>query len=168
MRHLRNDKHLGRTPSHRKALRRNLVCSFLLHGRIQTTKVKAHQTQQFAEKLITLAKEPTLAHFRRALAMTDDKRVVRRLFREIGPVYKDRAGGYTRILKLGTDMNRLGDNAPQVILELVEKVEAEKPAAEAPAEKKAEKAPKAEKAETARKPKKSKKAEKAEKAEKAK
>jgi len=163
MRHLRKEKHLGRNPSHRKALRRNLVCSFLLRGRIQTTKVKAQQTRQFAEKLITIAKVPTAVNFRRLLAMTDDKRVVRRLLREIGPVYKERAGGYTRILKLGTDMNRLGDNAPQVILEFVEKVGPEKPAEEA-AEKKGEKASKAEKSrktETAWKPRKSKQTAKA-------
>jgi large subunit ribosomal protein L17 len=131
MRHRKREKHLGRNPSHRKALRRNLVCSFLLQGRIQTTKEKAKQTQQFAEKLITLAKENTLAHFRRALALVDDKRVVRRLFREIGPKFSDRPGGYTRLLKLGTDHNRLGDNAPQVLLELVEPMEAEKAAKEA-------------------------------------
>ena len=165
MRHLRSEKHLGRTPSHRKALRRNLVCSFLLHGRIQTTKEKAHQTQQFAERLITLAKNPTLAHRRKAIALTDDKRVVRKLFDEIGPVYKDRPGGYTRIMKLGTDMNRLGDNAPQVILELIEKVEPEKAGEAAAADKKAEKPAKSEKAEAGKKPKKAKKTEKAAKVE---
>jgi len=131
MRHLRREKHLGRNPSHRKALRRNLVSSFLLLGRIQTTPEKARQTQQFAEKLIAIARDETLASFRRILALVNDKRVVRRLFKDIAPKFKDRAGGYTRITKLGTDHNRLGDNAPQAILELVEEIPPEKKGKEA-------------------------------------
>jgi large subunit ribosomal protein L17 len=141
MRHLRREKHLGRTPSHRQALRRNLACSLLVHGRITTTPAKAKFIQPFVEKLITLARKNTLPGFRRALALLNDKRVVRLLFREIGPKFSDRVSGCTRIIKLGIDRNRLGDNAPQAILELLEKAEVhetadkEKRAAKAKAEK---------------------------------
>ena len=120
MRHRKRGKRLGRNASHRKALRRNMACSLLSRGRIRTTKEKAREVRQFAERLITLGKRAGLADFRRAMALLNDKRVVRLLFGEIAPRYAERPGGYTRILKLGADKNRLGDNAPQVILELVE------------------------------------------------
>jgi len=119
MRHRKRGKRLGRNASHRRALWRNMTCSLFLHGHIRTTREKAREVRQFAERLITLAKKGHLAALRRALKLLDDKRVVQKLFREIAPRYADRPGGYTRILRLGTDRNRLGDNASQVLLELV-------------------------------------------------
>jgi len=119
MRHRKRGKHLGRTASHRKALWRNMTCSLFVRGQIRTTREKAREVRQFAERLVTLGKRGNLAAFRRALKLLGDKRVVQRLFREIAPRYAERPGGYTRMLKLGADRNRLGDNASQVILELV-------------------------------------------------
>jgi len=77
------------------------------------------------EKLVTMARKGGLANFRRALAILDDKYIVRKLFREIAPKYRERPGGYTRILHLPSSSRRLGDNAPQVILELVSEAGAE-------------------------------------------
>jgi len=119
MRHRRRGKHLGRTPAHRRALRRNLASSLILHERIRTTLAKAKEVRPFIERLVTLARKGTLAHFRRALALLNDKRMVQKLFREIGPRYKDRPGGYVRILRLADEERRLGDNAPQAIIEFV-------------------------------------------------
>jgi large subunit ribosomal protein L17 len=119
MRHRKRGRHLGRTSAHREAMRRNLVSNLFLVERIRTTPAKAKEVRGMAEKLITLARKGGLAEFRRALAMLDDKFIVRKLFREIGPRYTERQGGYTRILHLSRSQNRLGDNAPQVILELV-------------------------------------------------
>ena len=110
-----------------------MVSDLFLRGRIRTTPAKAKEVRSMAEKLITLGRKGGLANFRRALALLDDKFIVRKLFKEIGPRFKERPGGYTRILHLSASQNRLGDNAPQVILELL-------PAA-APAEAVAEKAP---------------------------
>ena len=131
MRHRKRGRRLGRTSSHRMALRRNLARNLFIHERIRTTREKAKEAAPFVEKLITLARESdSLANFRRALALLDDKPVVRRLFREIGPRFRERNGGYTRILSLSAVDNRLGDNASQVIFELVEQLPAEgKPAA---------------------------------------
>lgn len=120
MRHRKSGRHLGRTSSHRRALRRNMACSLFLHGRIKTTPEKAKELRQFAEKLITLGKKGGLNAFRRALQLLDNKPVVRRLFREIAPRFSARPGGYTRILRLGAEATRLGDKAQQVFLELVE------------------------------------------------
>ncbi len=119
MRHRKRGRHLGRTSAHRKALRRNLVNNLFLVGRIRTTPAKAKEIRSMAEKLITLARKGGVSEFRQALAALDDKFIVRRLFREIAPQYQERPGGYTRILHLPRSSNRLGDNAPQVIMELV-------------------------------------------------
>ena len=119
MRHRKRGRHLGRTPAHRKALRRNLACSLIFHERVRTTPQKAKEVQPFVERLITLARRGSLAHFRRALALLDDKRMVRKLFRELGPRFSERAGGYTRILHLADEQRRLGDGARQVIFELI-------------------------------------------------
>ena len=135
MRHRKNGKHLGRTASHRKALRRNLACALFTHGSIRTTKQKAREVRQFAERLITLGKKGGLAGFRRALAMLDDKRIVKKLFGEIAPRYTERPGGYTRMLKLSSVANRLGDQAAVVILELVEEEMPERKVKAAPAPK---------------------------------
>lgn len=123
MRHRKRGRHLGRTSAHREAMRRNLVSNLFLVERIRTTPAKAKEIRSMAEKLVTLAKKGGLAHFRRALAILDDKFIVRKLFRKIAPRYTDRTGGYTRILHLPRSRNRLGDNAPQVIMELVTSAE---------------------------------------------
>ena len=119
MRHRKRGRHLSRTSAHREAMRRNLVSNLFVTGRIRTTVAKAKEVQSMAEKLVTLARKGGLANFRKALRVLDDKYVVRQLFSEIGPRFKERPGGYTRILRLPTSRNRLGDNAPQVIMELI-------------------------------------------------
>ena len=124
MRHRRKGRQLGRNPSHRKALRRNLARSLFIHGRITTTVEKAKDLRPFAERLITIARKDDLASFRRLISILDDKEIARKLRDEIAPQYKDRPGGYTRILKLGLDKNRLGDNGERAIIELVEYTEA--------------------------------------------
>jgi large subunit ribosomal protein L17 len=96
-----------------------MVNSLFLVERIRTTPAKAKEVRGMAEKMVTLAKKGGLANFRRALAALDDKFIVRKLFETIGPRYQERPGGYTRILRLSASENRLGDNAPQVILELL-------------------------------------------------
>ena len=142
MRHRKRGRRLKRTSAHRAALRRNMVSSLFLLGRIRTTPAKAKEVRSFAEKLITLSKKGDLASFRRVLAALDDKYIVRKLFKEIGPRFKERPGGYVRILHLSGSENRLGDNAPQVIMELLPEKEpvaasdAKTPPAPAPAEKK--------------------------------
>lgn len=117
MRHKIRGRKLNRSGAHRRALARNLFRELITHHRIVTTPEKAKNTRPFAEKLITLAKEKTLHNVRRALAAVPDKTVIRKLFDEVGPLFKDRPGGYTRIVRLSK--NRLGDNAGQAIWELV-------------------------------------------------
>ena len=107
---------LGRDSSARKALFRSVLTSFFRHGRIETTEAKAKEVSGLADQLITLAKRGDLAARRTAIARLYDEDVVRKLFSEIADKYKDRQGGYTRILKLGP---RRGDAAPMALLELV-------------------------------------------------
>ena len=109
-----------------------MVSSLFLLGRIRTTPAKAKEVRSMAEKLITLGAKGGLANFRSALATLDDKYVVRLLFTKIGPRFKDRPGGYTRILHLSASENRLGDNAPQVIMELLPSAEPAAPEAAEP------------------------------------
>jgi large subunit ribosomal protein L17 len=130
MRHQKRGRKLNRTPSHRKAMLRNLVTSLFLHGRVTTTPAKAKEARPLAERLITLARKGELQHRRMALSMLNDKAVVKSLFEEIGPRYRDRPGGYTRILR--TSRTRVGDSAPLALFELVEEEMA--PAASAPTE----------------------------------
>lgn len=120
MRHLKRGRRLSRTSSHRKAMFRNMVGDLLRHGRIITTPAKAKEARPFAERLITLAKRgpDDLAARRRAIRLLHDPSLVRSLFEDLGVRYKDRNGGYTRILHLAK--HRLGDGAPQVLFELVE------------------------------------------------
>ena len=118
MRHQNRGRKLGRTSSHRTAMYRNMATSLFIHGKIVTTPAKAKECRPFAEKLITLAKDGSLAARRRALAQLHDPRVVRSLFDELGPRYKERPGGYTRILHMAK--RRVCDGAPQVLFELVE------------------------------------------------
>ena len=107
---------LGRESSARKALFRSVLTAFFRHGRIETTEAKAKEVSGLADQLITLAKRGDLAARRTAIARLYDEDVVRKLFSEIAEKYKDRQGGYTRILKLGP---RRGDAAPMAVLELV-------------------------------------------------
>ena len=108
---------LGRKSSHRKALERNMVTSLLKYERVKTTKAKAREIRRTAEKMITRAKVDSV-HNRRIVAKTvQEKDVINKLFVEIAPKFKERPGGYTRILKIGS---RKGDAAEMVILELVE------------------------------------------------
>lgn len=124
MRHRVKTNNLSRTGSHRRALARNMIAALFEHERIETTVTKAKVHRPFAEKLITLAKEKNLHNYRRALALLGNNRTATtKLFDVLGPRFKDRPGGYTRILKL--DRTRLGDQAPLVIWELVERSEPE-------------------------------------------
>jgi len=124
MRHRVTTNNLSRTGSHRKALSRNLACAIIEHERIETTLTKAKAHRPFVEKLVTLAKEKNLHNYRRALAiMGNHEDAVNKLFNVLGPRFKDRPGGYTRILKLATP--RLGDKADRAIFEFVERSESE-------------------------------------------
>jgi large subunit ribosomal protein L17 len=117
MRHKIGGRKLGRRTAHREAMLQNLVVELIDHERITTTEAKAKELRGFAERMITSAKEPTLANRRRAMSELTNKDIVRKLFDEIGPRFKERPGGYTRILKL---MPRQGDAAPMALIELVE------------------------------------------------
>jgi large subunit ribosomal protein L17 len=107
---------LGGSSSHQKALLANLATSLFEHGRIKTTEPKARALRPYAEKLITHAKKGTLHNRREVMKKIRDKDVVHALFAEIGPFFADRAGGYTRIIKVEA---RQGDNAPMAVIELV-------------------------------------------------
>ena len=126
---------LSRKSSQRKALMRSMVTSLLRYERIETTKAKALEVRKMAEKLITRSKVDSVHNRRVAARYIYDEAVVNKLFKEIGPLFAERNGGYTRILKTG---NRLGDAAEMVILELVEKTKKEEKAAKK-ADKKADK-----------------------------
>ena len=119
MRHRLAGNHLGRTSAHRTAMARNMAVSLIDHERIVTTVQKAKNVKPFVEKLITLSKEPTLAHRRLAFARLRSNDAVKKLFDVIGPRFSARKGGYCRILKLSKP--RLGDNGTRAILELVER-----------------------------------------------
>ena len=129
MRHGHGLRKLNRTSSHRLAMLRNMMNSLLTHEAIKTTVPKAKELRRVVEPMITLAKEPTLANRRLAFDRLRDRDVVTKLFNELGPRFKARPGGYTRILKMGF---RVGDNAPMALIELVDRAE-EAPAQEAPA-----------------------------------
>ncbi len=149
MRHQKNTRKLGRTSQHRDAMLANIVASLIIHKRVKTTLAKAKTARPLAEKLVTLGKGGTLHDYRLAVAKIGQKDVITKLFKEIAPGFKDRKGGYTRIIKLGP---RQSDSAPVAFLEWVDYVvDAEK----APAET-TEKPAKAEKPEKAAKPKKEK------------
>jgi large subunit ribosomal protein L17 len=120
MRHRNGPRKLNRTTSHRLAMLRNMCNSLITHEAIKTTLPKAKELRSVVEPLITLAKEATLANRRLAFNRTRDRDVVSKLFNELGPRYKARPGGYTRILKMGF---RQGDNAPMAFVELVDRPE---------------------------------------------
>lgn len=115
---------------------RNMVTSLLSHEKITTTDAKAKEIRSIAEKMITLGKRGDLHAMRQAASFIRDKKVVTKLFSSIAPRYKERAGGYTRIIKIGI---RPGDNAPLSIIELVEEQLETKPVSKAPAKKAAAK-----------------------------
>ena len=107
---------LGRPTDQRRAMLRNLVTSFLKHGKIETTETRAKETRNLAEKMITLAKRGDLHARRQVLSFVTEEEVVKNLFDNVAPKYAERNGGYTRIYKVGP---RRGDGAEVVILELV-------------------------------------------------
>jgi large subunit ribosomal protein L17 len=117
MRHNKAGRRLGRKTSHREAMFRNMVTSLLDHGKITTTDAKAKEIRVVAERMITLGKRGDLHSMRLAASVIREKSVVSKLFSTIAPRYKERHGGYTRIIKLGV---RLGDAAPVSLIELVE------------------------------------------------
>lgn len=118
MRHRKAGRHFGRTSAHRGLMFRNLVASLVSHELIKTTLPKAKELRGIAERLITLAKEDTVSKRRLAFARIRDKEAVKKLFVELGPRYKQRPGGYLRVLKCGF---RAGDNSPMAIVELVDR-----------------------------------------------
>ena len=125
MRHRSGLRKLNRTSSHRQAMFRNMAVSLITHEAIKTTLPKSKELRRVVEPLITLGKEPTVANKRLAFARLRDRDAVTKLFAEIGPRYKERNGGYTRILKMGF---RQGDNAPMAFMELVDRPEVEEAA----------------------------------------
>ena len=122
MRHGHGLRKLNRTSEHRQAMLRNMMNSLLTHEVIKTTLPKAKELRRVVEPMITLAKEATVANRRLAFNRLRDRDVVVKLFDELGPRFKARPGGYTRILKMGF---RVGDNAPMAFVELVDRAEGE-------------------------------------------
>ena len=120
MRHRHGLRKLNRTSAHRLAMLRNMSNSLLRYERIKTTVPKAKELRRVVEPLITLAKESSVANKRLAFNRLRDRDMVVKLFNELGPRYKTRPGGYTRILKFGF---RAGDNAPMALVELVDRPE---------------------------------------------
>ena len=118
MRHNKIGRRLGRASDHRQAMFRNMSASLFEHEVIKTTLPKAKELRRVAEPLITLAKEDSVANRRLAFSRVRDKAAVSKLFSDLGPRYKERPGGYTRILKAGY---RDGDNAPMAYIELVDR-----------------------------------------------
>ena len=122
MRHRKAGRQLNRNSSHRKAMFRNMAASLIEHELIKTTLPKAKELRRVAEPLITMAKEDSVAKRRLAFARLRDDAAVGKLFSELGPRYKERPGGYLRILKCGF---RPGDKAPMAFVELVDRPVAE-------------------------------------------
>ena len=118
MRHRHSGRQLNRNSSHRKAMFRNMAVSLFRHELIRTTLPKAKELRRTAEPLITMAKLDSVAKRRLAFSRLRDAEVVNKLFTELGPRYKNRPGGYLRIMKTGF---RPGDNAPMAIIELLDR-----------------------------------------------
>ncbi|MXX34768.1 MAG: 50S ribosomal protein L17 [Gemmatimonadetes bacterium] len=116
MRHRKKGRNLSRSPSHRRALLRNMATSLFRHERIRTTTARARELRPYAERLVTLARRGDLHARRLAARKIADREILGKLFDDIGPRYADRPGGYTRILKLGP---RKGDAADMALIELV-------------------------------------------------
>ncbi|MCK5889027.1 MAG: 50S ribosomal protein L17 [Methylococcales bacterium] len=122
MRHRKSGRQLNRNSSHRKAMFSNMAVSLFEHELIRTTLPKAKELRGFAEPLITLSKNDTVAKRRLAFARLRDREIVTKLFNTLGPRYKDRSGGYLRVIKCGF---RTGDSAPMAYVELVDRPEIE-------------------------------------------
>ena len=120
MKHNITHKKLNRTSSHRKALLMNLSNALIKHEQIQTTLPKAKELRPFIEKVITLGKKGDLESRRKTISILQDEKMTKKVFDIIANRYKDRSGGYTRIIKLG---NRFGDNAATAVIELVDRDE---------------------------------------------
>ena len=120
MKHNITHRKLNRTSSHRKAMMMNLSNSLIKHEQITTTLSKAKELRPFVEKIITLGKKGDLESKRKTFSILQDKKTAKKIFDVISPRYKERTGGYTRIIKIG---NRFGDNAPTAIIELVDRDE---------------------------------------------
>lgn len=140
MRHRRAHRKLNRTPSHRKALFGNMAASLIKHEQIVTTLPKAKELRPVVDRLVTLAKRGGLHARRQALVQLPDRDQVKKLFETLGPRYKERNGGYTRVVRAGF---RYGDNAPLAVIEFVDRDEDAKgqdsgPTAEEAREKKEE------------------------------
>jgi large subunit ribosomal protein L17 len=118
MRHQRHRYKLGVNPAHRKALMKNLASEVIDHGKIKTTHAKAKATQIYVEKLITLAKTDTVANRRLAFARLNNKNAVSKLFAEVAPKFKERNGGYTRVIR--TADRRVGDGSDMSFISLVD------------------------------------------------
>ena len=118
MRHGNSGRRFARTHEHRKAMFANMASSLITHEQIVTTLPKAKDLRPIVEKLITLAKRGDLNSRRNAVAQIRDEKAVKKLFDVLGPRYKDRNGGYTRVLKAGF---RYGDNAPMAVVEFVDR-----------------------------------------------
>ena len=131
MRHRKSGRKLGRNSSHRKAMFRNMAASLFRHETIKTTVPKAKELRRVVEPLITLAKEDGVANRRLAFNRLRDKEMVGKLFTDLGPRFKERPGGYVRILKLGP---RPGDAAPMALVQLVDGPAQSDTASEAAAE----------------------------------
>ena len=123
MRHHMAGRKLNRKSQHRKALLVNLAAALVKHEQIKTTLPKAKELQRYADKLVTLGKKGTLHSRRQAIALVGDVALAEKLFSTLAERYKDRSGGYTRVLKAGF---RYGDNAPMAIIELVDRDESAK------------------------------------------
>jgi large subunit ribosomal protein L17 len=122
MRHQKAGRKLNKNSSHRKALFRNMVTSLLEHERIETTDAKAKELRGLADRMITLGKRGDLHARRQALAVIRDNSVTSKLFGELADRYRERPGGYTRVIKLG---HRAGDAAPTAMIELVDSDQAD-------------------------------------------
>ena len=122
MRHRKTGRQLNRNSSHRKAMFSNMANSLFKHELIKTTLPKAKELRGFAEPLITLSKDDSVAKRRIAFARLRDRDIVSKLFNELGPRYKERPGGYLRIIKCGF---RTGDSAPMAYVELLDRPEPE-------------------------------------------
>ena len=127
MRHQKSGRKLNRTSSHRKAMFKNMAVSLFEHELIRTTLPKEKELRRVAEPLITMAKEDSVANRRLAFARLRDEAAVAKLFRELGPRYAERPGGYLRIMKCGY---RKGDAAPMAYVELVDRPEVDAAAGE--------------------------------------
>lgn len=131
MRHRKSGRQLNRNSSHRKAMFQNMANSLFLHEAIKTTLPKAKELRRVVEPLITKAKSDSVANRRHVFSKLRDDEMVAKLFTELGPFYKDRPGGYIRILKAGF---RSGDKAPMALVQLVDFESGEETISEAPQE----------------------------------